>query len=364
MELRIQKIYVNELLNFWESEEFINFKHFPISLKRIKSYRSNPNSNKNLPVIYLGFLNEELVVYRSLLQDRLRQPDTEIAWLSGVWTHPRYRRKGFANFLLDEVFKDYSGNIFSTNLGASSFNLVINYKDFTLFKESNGHRFYYRFSLSEILPPKSKFFLKLKPFLKITDVCANFFLDLRLLFVKKSHNPNLENAVFDAELEEFISRHNQNSLFRRNVEEFKWILDFPWVEQRNEDEEHDKKYHFTTSAKRFYQKALIYKANGKIKGFLFYSVKNEILKIHYIFTNSELELEEFVVYILNLIRKEKVSYMMLTDERFIQKVKNKGGVIYSKVWKKGFFAGKKLLEDFPGLMEKDIYMGDGDTVFT
>ena len=54
MELKIQKIHANELLKFWETFTETNPEHFPISLKRINSFRNNPHINVN-PVLYLGF---------------------------------------------------------------------------------------------------------------------------------------------------------------------------------------------------------------------------------------------------------------------------------------------------------------------
>jgi len=366
MKEKIHKIYLSNLEEYTQTVLFVNSSHIPVSGKRMYSYVRNPRGEGQKPVLDIIYSGKEVVSYLGVFQDKiyLNGQTVSIGWMSSAWTHPEFRRNKLLNSMIQEHYEDYDGYFMITNYAAASEKMFQNSGFFEIFKYLNGHRFYYRLSLFEILPPKSKFFLKLKPILKITDMCGNFFLDLRLPFTKDYSNPNLENAEFDDELGKFISRHTQNSLFKRNIEEFKWILNYPWVKQREEDDEPDKKYYFTTTAKKFYQKALVLKSNKEIKGFLFYSVKNEILKIHYIFTDSESGLEEFTAFILNLIRKEKISYMILTDEKLIQKMKNKGGFIYSKVWKKGFFAGKKLLEDFPEIIEKEIYMGDGDTVFT
>ncbi len=361
--LEIKKLSINHAQELFNSEEFSNMHNVPISYKRLQSYLNNPKKDILFPVLYLGFTAQNLLAYRSLLQTKILERDVVMVWLSGVWVNPADRRNGLAKKLLNEVYKDYSGYIFSTNLGANSLRLIQENSQFEFLKNLEGFRFFYRFPLAEVLPPKSKLYLKLKPILRLIDKFANWILDLRLLFYKNYSKSNIEVAELNDQLKEFISRHNQNSLFKRNVEEFKWILEYPWVEQREHDNEWDSKYHFTTSAKRFYQKALVYKTNEEIKGFIFYSVKNEVLKIHYHFSDSDLELNEFVTYILSIIRHEKISYMMLTDQQLIQKFKKKGGYIFSKVWKKGFYAGKKLLEDFPEIKEKDIYMGDGDTVF-
>ncbi len=363
MDIQIKKIRLSELQEFVNSDEFSEIQNSPISRNRVKSYLFNPNSDSKEFILYMGFYNKNLVVYRTLLQDKIKNEIDVVVWLSGVWVHPDFRRKGLASRLLDEVYKDYKGRIFSTNLGINSLKLLKTNPQFELINSLEGHRFYYRLSLSEILPPKSDLYLKLKPLFKLTDRIGNIILDQRFLFQKKKINLNITEAEFNEELRDFISKHNQNSLFKRNIEEFKWTLNYPWVKQQVEERE-DKNYHFTTSAGRFQQNAKIYKLEDKITGFLFYTVKNEVLKIHYLFVDSDLELDEFASFILDLIRQTKISYVILTEENLIRKLKRRKGFLFSKIWKKGFFVGKKLLEDHPEISKQEIYMGDGDSIFT
>lgn len=367
MDIQIRKIYPNELQKFSESREYLNFEHLPLSKKRIASYLNNPRKNNNFPVLYLGFSEGKLIVFRSVLQDILHissMNSISAAWLSGVWTHPDFRRRGFANKLLEQVCIDYSGQILSTNLALNTQNLMDNHPFFVNINPLDGHRFYFRFALEEILPPKSKFLKQIKPILKFVDQFGNFFLGGFTKSFKNVEFPEIQSAELTEDLEEFISKHNQNSLFKRNIEEFKWMRYFPWVEEREKDDELDKRYHFTTSAMRFQSHMKVLKENNQIKGFLFYTIKNEMMKVHYIFTESDIEREIFSRFLLGEIRKQKVSYLLMTDDKLIQFFKKSGGFIYSKIWKKGFFVGKKLLEEFPEITEKNIYMGDGDTAFT
>ena len=361
---KLIKLDLKELEILCNSERFNSLIDLPISIKRFKSYINNPRKNEDSPLLNIIEEESQVVSYLGVFQDQLflNKETIQIGWMSSAWTHPDFRRRKLLDSMIQEHYKDYGGYFMITNYGTASEKMFLKSGLFNIYTYLNGHRFYYRLNLSEILPPKSRFFYDIKILLEIFDKMGNFILDMRFYFYKKYKNTNIQKAEFNEELKEFISRHNQNSLFKRNVKEFKWILDYPWVEQRKEDDFTDKKYHFTTSAKRFYQKALVYREEGKIKGFLFYSVKNEILKIHYLFVDSDSEV--FSSYILDIIRQEKISLVMLTDERFIQKLKKKGGFIYSKFWKKGFFVGKKLLENYPEITEKEIYMGDGDTVFT
>lgn len=367
MEIRIQKIYPNELQKFSESSEYLNFENTPISKKRILSYLHNPRKNDQFPVLYLGFLGEKLIVYRSVLQDQFyvnTNKKLSCIWTSGVWTHPEFRRKGYAKHLLDEVLKDYNGFILSTNLAMETQELMRSQNLVEPFVYVKGHRFYFRLASAEILPPKFPIFHPFKPFLKGLDRLGNFFLDFRKNSHKNVEFSEIQNVEFTRELEEFITKHNQHSLFKRNLEELKWIHDFPWVEERVEDDKLDQKYHFTTSAKRFQTYMKMIKTPQEISGFLCYSIKNEMMKIHYIFTNSEKEMISFSKFLQHEIQENKISTVLMTDERLIKCFQKNAGFIYAKEWEKGYFIGKNLLREFPEIREKEIFMGDGDTIFT
>lgn len=363
--LEIRKIKCFELNAFYE--EVKNNPILPISTKRILSYQNNPKRNETLPVLYLGYIGNNLVTYRSVLQDQFQtQSDEKVScvWLSGSSTAINFRKKGYSRILLDEISKDYKGYIMNSNYGSHSFSLFSKRTDLVNYRFLEGYRFYYRFSLAEILPSKSTFFKKIRPFLKLTDQISNLIFDLRYIFYSKKKIADIEIAKFDQELANFISNHNKNSLFKRNTEDFQWIFDFPWVIQSAKDGGFDKKYYFTTSAKRFQKKAFVLRKNNEIKGFLLYSIKNEQMNVHYIFCDSQRESADFSQFIWTIIRSEKISSLVMTDKRLIDWMQKKGGYIFSKTWNKGYFAGKELLKSFPEIQNNDIYMGDGDTIFT
>ncbi|MDX9704965.1 MAG: hypothetical protein RBT46_04565 [Weeksellaceae bacterium] len=336
-------------------------------MKRIQSYVTNPRRSEKFPVLYLGYINNEIVTYRSVFQDFFETFSKEIIpviWISGSWTNPAYRKKGYSRIIFDEVSKDYQQHIFISNYGNMSYSLYSKRLDLINYRFLNGQRFYYRFSLAEILPTKFHGFNQIKFLLKIMDKTGNLLIDLRNIFYLKKKVLPLEISEFNEELNHFISKHNSNSLFKRNTDEFKWIFQYPWVTQKEKDDKLDEKYYFTTSAKYFYKKAYTLRKNNEIKGFLLYSIKNELMNIHYIFCESEAERLEFSKFIWNIVQKEKVSCLIMTDEKLIELMKKNKAYIYSKSWQKGFFVGKNLLEKYPEIQEKEIYMGDGDTIFT
>lgn len=363
--IKIQRVRLSELQSFYEREK--NNSILPISFKRVQSYIHNPRANQDLPVLYIAYLNDEMISYRSVFQDSFESNEGErisIVWISGSWTHPDFRKKGYSRIILDKVSKDYQQHIFISNYGNMSFSLYSKREDLVNFRFLNGQRFYYRFSLAEILSARNKFFAKTKFILSSMDVLGNIFIDCKKLFHKNKNALSVESTTFNDELNEFITKHQYNSLFKRNTKEFQWVFDFPWVEQADNDNEIDRRYHFTTSAKRFVKKAVTIRKNNQIHGFLLYSIKNQSMNIHYIFYETDIEKEEFAKYIYSMIQKEKISTLVLTDQKLIDSMKKKKGYIFSKNWTKGYFAGKKLLEKYPEIKSKEIFMGDGDTIFT
>lgn len=363
--IKIQRVRLSELQSFYEREK--NKDILPISFQRVQSYIHNPRANHNLPVLYVGYIDDKIVSYRSVFQDSFENNEGKkisIVWISGSWTHPDFRKKGYSRIILDEVSRDYQQHIFISNYGNLSFSLYSKREDLINFRFLNGYRFYYRFSLAEILSARNKFFAKTKFILSSMDVLGNIFIDCKKLFHKNKYALNVELATFNDELNEFITKHQYNSLFKRNTKEFQWVFDFPWVEQADNDNEIDRRYHFTTSAKRFVKKAVTIRKNNQIHGFLLYSIKDQIMNIHYIFCESEIERKEFSNYIYTILQKEKTSTLILTDEKLIELMKKHKGYIYSKHWAKGYFVGKNLLNNYPEINSKEIYMGDGDTIFT
>lgn len=362
---KIKKIKCSDLVHYFESIKDDAFQ--PISENRVQSYINNPFRQDFMPVLYLLFIDDKPVGYRSVLQDILTlgsENNVIFVWLSGTWTDPNYRNLGISSLLLDEVMKDYEGLVFSTGLWAASQAVLEKRQDIRLLKTLNARRFYYRFPLAEVLPPSSGLFRKIKPILKAIDFGLNSILDLRFRIYTNSDISGLEKSKFDTELQSFISKHNSDSLFKRNIDDFRWIRDYPWVTQRVKDEGRDADYYFTTSARRFKNEAFTLIKEDAIVGFLSYSIRSEVMKVHYIFCKSANERSDFAKHIKNIIRKEKISYLITSDDKLIHLIKKSGGYLFSKLWKKTYFAGSELLDNHTEMATKDIFMGDGDTIFT
>src|SRR5690625_5009627 len=106
-----------------------------------------------------------MISSRSVFQDSFESIEVErisIICIRGSCTHHEFRMKGYSRIILDEVSRDYQQQFFISNYGNLSFSLYSKRQDLINFIFLNGHRFYYRFSLAEILSARNKFFAKTK----------------------------------------------------------------------------------------------------------------------------------------------------------------------------------------------------------
>ena len=104
----IEKIRLKELAGFVESETFQQLEIVPVTPGRVKSYLNNPAAKPDDVVLYLVFKNKKLVAFRSLFAGVVFNGKEQIrfAWCSGNWVHPDFRRKGFAQLLLNFYFSN------------------------------------------------------------------------------------------------------------------------------------------------------------------------------------------------------------------------------------------------------------------
>ncbi len=95
MKLKIEKIRLNELEGFVNSERYRQYLIVPITKLRAKSYLNNPHSQPDDVVVYLGFKENQLVAFRTLFADCINceQEKIRFAWCSGNWVQAGFRRK-------------------------------------------------------------------------------------------------------------------------------------------------------------------------------------------------------------------------------------------------------------------------------
>ena len=158
--IKIIKIKLKNLLEFVESTTYQKFRNKPISILRVQSYINNTQANKEDVVLYMAFIDNELVGYRTILSDVFYDKNTKqkFGWLSGNWVHPKYRRKNISTKLFNEVIKDWDSRLMYSNYAEESKAVYDKTETFTTLKSLHGIRYYRRVCLADILPSKHVFF--------------------------------------------------------------------------------------------------------------------------------------------------------------------------------------------------------------
>jgi GNAT superfamily N-acetyltransferase len=368
MEKLLTIIKNNQLIQFINSDEYKNSENIPISPQRAVSYVNNKRSNPNSPAIILLKSDEKIIAYRCLFEDTIFIENRAINffWISGSWVHPDFRRQGISTYLLDKTMEITDKKLMFSNYAPESKALYDKSEYFTRFAKIKGKRYYFRFALAKLLPTKRVVFRKTQFILEIADLLINFFIDLRLTFLKKkiSHIKYEEPEYFTDEIRNFVEKHNSQNPFKRNIDEFINFIKFPWVLQIKKKQHDAFRYYFSFQAKHFFYKQIILRnENNEIQCFAIVKIRDNHLTLPYIYCEKNY-FQKISKIILSLILKYKISYFSIFDKNIIKEFKNFNKfTLHKKKLLRDFFASKELNNIIKN-NKFELFDGDGDNVYT
>ncbi len=335
----------------------------PVSPLRLDSYLKNPRAERSDPVLFEMHLKGEMVAYRTLLPDSLYDREghpRRFAWLSGNWVRPDMRRRGISTRLLEMAEEQWEGRLMYTNYAPDSKALYDQTGRFRVIANREGKRFYLRSATEELLGKR----LGSSKLLRTADQLINQLRELSLgRFKFQNQVPCHMEPIkgFDAKLWEMVDTLQQQSLFRRDREIFRWALENPWITQQESDPLH---YHFSYRANRF--ENIIYHfnhPNGGSHGILWMLLHNNVLSVPYLFTENEKLhtcMTETIVRTMidygcthTTIRNPELLQNMVTFNKIFLSVRKMPQLIFAHD------NLASLLPDHPV-----IHDGDGDVMFT
>ena len=362
MNLEIKKIRLKELNDFVKGEMFYQLKTVPITPERAKSYVNNPHAKPEDVVLYLGFINNALVAFRSLFAGELNSSDLKIrfAWCSGNWVHPDFRRKGYSEQLLKEAYSDWSGKLMFTNYASNSENLYLKTGWFQSIHKFNGIRAY--------LFPKTKKIVSransnsiLKTIFSIIDLFISLAASFRIFFyrIKTSENIRFEAlSQMDEQCFKFINTDHSNYLIKQNKDELQWIFNYSWI-SRNKNSISER-YPFSSFSESFYYQTVKIFVKNKFAGFFLFSVREGHLKTLCFNVQDGIE-KEIAQYLKQYCCKYKIETITvynskIAGEFFIKKFP----FLHSKKY------GQNIYSSFEINNNKKLrfHDGDGDVIFT
>lgn len=352
---------MNELENFVNSKEFKSYEVIPITPIRARSYLANPHALPEDVVLYLGFINNKLVAFRSIFADRLHSDEQTIrfGWCSGNWVKPQHRRLGYSEQLLRKAYKDWDKKLAFTNYAPNSEKLYLKTGLFQQVHQFQGARAY-------LYAKTNKFFqAKINPITAILFRITDSFVALLIQLIGFLYNPVPYSTISFLEIDkpdercfEFLKTNPGKSVFNRNETELRWIFKHPWITQQNNDM--SSRYPFSSFSKSFYYKIILLKRNNNMLGFFIFSVREGHLKTLY-FNLAEDCTKEMAAFLKRYCLKHKIEYATIYKKELAKELlSRKFPFLYAKKY------GQKIFSTFPISNNRQLIFqdGDGDVFFT
>lgn len=362
MNLRIEKIRLKDLENFVQSETFQQFTTIPITVLRAKSYLNNPYAQPDDVVLYVGFIEKQLVAFRTLFADRIFSENGQIrfAWCSGNWVHPDFRRKGFSEQLLSEAFADWNGKLIFTNYAPNSEKLYLKTGKFQTIHQFQGFRGYLFPKTRKLIPGANK--NQVTKFVSsVVDAILAVASSVRILFFSSGQNPDFEFETLqfpDDECYQLLQNNPQNHIFQRGETELNWIFQFPWIS--TEPQPVAEKYPFSSFSTSFYYQTIKVFNNKELIGFFIFSVREGHLKTLFFCIPEEVEID-VAKYLKKFCIKQKIEVITVYNSNVAQHLfSRKFPFLRTKKY------GQKIYSSFEIKNRDNLQFqdSDGDVIFT
>ena len=369
--IRVRSIKLSDLQEFIKSEEYLSLDNIPVSPQRAASYLENPKATENDIVLFLAYEQGNLVGYRTVLPDSLIAENKVIAfaWLSGNWVLPEKRRQGISTLLLEHVLEAWDYKIMFANYAPESKAVYDKSGEFIKYASIDGVRVYLRFLFSEVLPPKSKLFRKLKPVLKLSDYILNGIADVRLKREVSSLTQDLirikEVNTLDEETLEFIISKSENDFTSQKIKEIEWLRYYPWILEKEKLAVTDKRYFFSSSSPRYKNIQLkVYCSDNRLVAYLMIIVIGNKLTLPYCYYSGDsYKLIPDIVF--KKMIEYKLSYATIYHPEVVKEIlKQKKGYLYKKTIPRHYYCSVGLLNNLPDAETIKWQDGEGDAAFT
>ncbi len=352
-----------ELVALTQSERYGRLKHLPVSRIRALSHLHNPRLDPQTPIMYIAWVDGQVVGYRMVLCDELYTENgpQPVGWFSCIWVDAEQRGKGIAKQLVARCLQDWKGRIFSADSVHESKSL---YRGTGLYKGDiflEGVRAYLRASFADILVKKKPRLQPFKPLLSIGDTMLNWFVPGS----PKSLPAIVETiSEVEGEAEAFIQPYLQKLIFRRGKDDLNWITQYPWIRNGEPDEE-SRRYYFSSVAKRFkFVQWKLRNEDGKIVGYAMLSIRDGHLKTPYVFVE-----EAYVPVLAKAIATFMINERLETLTTFHPQLarhfkRHRKPFMFVKSVRREYFASTPLGQYIQTGTEPNICDGDGDQAFT
>jgi len=346
-----------QLKGFTNSEDFKRFSFAPISELREISHTHNPRAKDDDILLFLAYEAQELAGYLGILPDDVSVSGgskIHFGWLSTIFVSEKFRGKQIAQKLLFAAAAAYSDNLMITEFTESAARLYYKIGLFEDLTSKNAVRYYFKSNLAEILPSKKEIYAKNKLWLQRLDNVINTIVPY--LGNGKNHLYKISKS-WNSDLEKFISKQKKNPI-GRDSEEFRWILDYPWLSTENEQPN----YLFSSYSKTFEQFWVSVYEDQEIVSVMFCSVRNGHFKVLYYFGKTD-QISEILP---KIIRQYQAKMMTVYDDKLNACISKNKSVksLYKRPLERKYLIHKNMKKSLGKDFDFKFTDGDGDFSFT
>jgi hypothetical protein len=367
----IKEITAKALPDFIQSDEYLKSNIIPISQHRALSHTMNPRVDPDDVVLFLVYVDDEIAGYIGILADHffINGLPEKIGWISCLWIDPTSTGKGIVKKLLKQAFLRWNNKVLITNYSPDVKGTYIRSGLFMEPFTKPGVRGYLRFNFHELLPTKKKVFQQWSWLLKVGDAVLNVGNETRL-FVTQVFNKHGDSRIevlseIDQETNAFIKKHQQDNLPKRSSDELNWIVKYPWILEGVHKTSVQQRYYFSSISKQFVQVPIkILDEHKQIKIFLYITIRNKHLKVHYVYF-SGVDTKEVAAVIYTQALKYRCNMVTVFDPILNEYIfNNPSPFLFKKKLTQEYFASKAFEGKLAAHPSDEFQYGDGDGVFT
>ena len=361
--MQITEIKIGELPDFIKSEQFKLFNPKPITRLRAISQFNNPDAKAGDTALIIAHENSNVVGFAGFLPRNANGSGLHVCSNSCWWADPE-KGKGVALSLLFSGLKKYNSGMFLTDATPYSKAILEKTGYFEFYKPQKGVRGVLRFYFADLVTKKYKKLKSIKIVFVLIDLFLNFLLwPVRYFYIKKYGRNKLEFepvTEISAETERFINAHSKNDFIGNTSATLRWIKKYPWVTEQNNETPCN--YPFSHVVNRYELDYFELKEAGKLKAFVAFSVRDNLMKIPFIYFDEK-DSGKVMHSVFWFILKKRYDSLLVFHPATVSFLnKNRLPFIYKKRVDKQVGITTVLKEKFD---EKPILQdGDGDVIFT
>lgn len=362
--IEIRQLNKKALQAYIDSQEYKTAPHIAISYHRAISHIQNPRADEGDVLLFVAYDGLQMAGYLGALPDDLYDgygTKHHFAWMSCLWIDPAQRGKNIAASLVKTCFTTWNNRILLTEYTGPAASLYYKLNIFSELPQLNGRRWYLQSDLARILPPKSKYFNKIKPLLTTFDTASNALLRISNIFKNPVNKLNNVTELND-ELTQFIIQFNQDTAFQRDGDTLQWMLQYPWLVQSKPTID-SVRYYFSSVADQFVSKAFtIQNDKNQIAGFILIMVRDGHLKIPILHYNCSIQ--EVAKVVKSIVRQYQVKTFTLYHPELIHHLQSKNAFFaFSKAIVRKYLISTVFWVELDHIAVP-LSDGDGDTAFT